>query len=476
MPYIFSLKIKVATLLGWPGIRKAPFMFQRLIPLFAIILFGLITRPGASLGQPESDYLPVILGEQKAIQLPKDQNYSVADPSIVSSFRNGDTLLVKGKAVGMTDLLTTSPELRRLRIHVFERTGDYKKWKPLFEVLSTLKEIRIDSVGSPGSSPLFVLRGKLSNTIEARKIIWIENNFPSFIENQIQIDTALYDETVKNIRLTTAKFSNKENERINFDIPEKPAFIEIRSSPKNLAENQKLQNLFQRICPICIYKPVLLNDSAPTIYFRVYLCEIKKSVGRRMGIEWPQGISGGLHSQPLIFRKLSELEATLRFLETEGEAKIISQPELAVRSPGQAELFSGGELPIETRTLYSAQLQWRTFGVGMKIKIHESNLKRVRLDLETEVSHIDSSLSQNNVPGIQASRLKTQVEAEFETPLFLSGLLETQQQTHSEGVPFLRKIPILSLFTENHTRTQTRSELVAILYPFARAPTTEVRR
>jgi Flp pilus assembly secretin CpaC len=94
----------------------------------------------------------------------------------------------------------------------------------------------------------------------------------------------------------------------------------------------------------------------------------------------------------------------------------------------------------------------------------------VRLDIFTEVSHLDPQVSQIKIPGIQANRMKTQVDAQLGTPLFLSGLLQEGIREEARGLPLLRKIPILGKLFGSEDYIQERSELVAILYPHMNPP------
>jgi Flp pilus assembly secretin CpaC len=166
-----------------------------------------------------------------------------------------------------------------------------------------------------------------------------------------------------------------------------------------------------------------------------------------------------------------QLDLTLQALEGEGSVRILSSPELVVRAPGEAELFSGGEIPIQATSAYYSSVTWKNFGLSLKLNVTHTTAEKVRLDIFTEVSHLDTSISSvDKVPGIQSNRMKTQVDARYGVPLLLSGLLQHGMRENARGLPFLRQIPVLGMLFGSDDYLNERSELVAILLPSSVPP------
>jgi pilus assembly protein CpaC len=149
---------------------------------------------------------------------------------------------------------------------------------------------------------------------------------------------------------------------------------------------------------------------------------------------------------------------------------VLSKPELVVRAPGEAELFAGGELPIQTHTQYNTQVTWKNFGLSLKLKVDQMAGNKIRLDIATEISHLDPALTSDSIPGLQANRMKTQVDAVFGRPLMLSGLLQDKIREEARGLPFLRNIPVLGALFGSEEFLKDRSELVVILLPTTSPP------
>jgi pilus assembly protein CpaC len=213
-----------------------------------------------------------------------------------------------------------------------------------------------------------------------------------------------------------------------------------------------------------------LPDYSPTVHFRVFLLELKKSQFRSFGLAWPAKIEGLFQVASGTVQSLLTLDLALHQLEGDGNAKILSNPELVVRAPGEAELFAGGELPIQQQNKYYSNVSWKNYGLTLRLKVTHCAGDKVRLDIFTEVSHLDASSQSERIPGIQANRMKTQVDARFGIPLFLSGLLQQGIREEVKGLPFLKNIPVLGALFGSSDYLNERSELVAILYPHSTPP------
>jgi len=149
---------------------------------------------------------------------------------------------------------------------------------------------------------------------------------------------------------------------------------------------------------------------------------------------------------------------------------LLSSPELVVKAPGQAELFSGGELPIRQKNRFNESVSWKNFGLTLKIDVKELAGTRVKLSIETEISQIDQNLKTDQIPGLKSNRLKTLVDSELDRPLLLSGLLQEDLQDHRSGLFGLSTIPLIGSLFSSQDYQNKRSELVAILLPHGRPP------
>ncbi|MFN7684238.1 MAG: hypothetical protein ACK5QT_02375, partial [Oligoflexia bacterium] len=117
-----------------------------------------------------------------------------------------------------------------------------------------------------------------------------------------------------------------------------------------------------------------------------------------------------------------------------------------------------------------AQVQWKPYGLSLKLKALELSGDQVRLEISSEVSDIDRANGSPTLPALQSSRLHTQVDAALGASLFLSGLFQSRTASASQGVPFLSRIPLIGRLFGSHDDTEEQSELVAILLPLRSPP------
>jgi pilus assembly protein CpaC len=239
-----------------------------------------------------------------------------------------------------------------------------------------------------------------------------------------------------------------------------------RFTPEKSAHAKRWENALRAIYPLLDWDVEQLTPSGPMVFFRVYLLEVRKESLRSLGVRWPALVESAFvvePQQPLA--GALNFEASIQALESQGGLKILSHPEIAVRSPGEAELFSGGEIPLRTRTRLQSMIQWKSFGLLLKLKVIETQGAQVRAEIQTEVSQLDHAISLDETPGIRANRLKTQVDARLGAPLILCGMIQESTRKKTQGLPVLSSIPVLGALFGSKDYQEERSELLAVLIP-----------
>ena len=417
---------------------------------------------------------PIILGvgEQRVLKVPELKNYSLGSSVIrVLPLKRGhredkdhlkDTLLIKGINAGWGDLWILKKdgrsEHRSIRV---EKTSEKNRKLKLEKALSALNETEVYLTGDGA-----LLKGEIRDLNELFLISKISEQFPGEIENAVQIQPELLDEGKRKLEAFIQE--SPYSQQITVETIHNRIWIKGKmDDPKILKSlNHQLKSIF----PALQIDLSTHSNASPTIYFRVFLLELKTNQSQSLGLQWPLIIPKALKVTQQGVQSLQEMDIALHQLESNGLAKILSSPELVVRAPGEAELFAGGKLPYTTQSRYTSQLHWERLGLTLKLKVSESFTERVRLDILTEVTHLDLKLGTERAPGVQVNRMTTQVDAQFGVPLLLSGLLQEQTREEILGVPVLKNIPILGRLFQSEDYLNQRSELVAILYPYIQPP------
>lgn len=436
-----------------------------------IVIFGLIGWVFAT--DFDSKNLPPIYlytGEQRVLRITGLERFSVGGPATRATSR-GDTILIKGTQTGGSDLWVWksdgSSEHRSIIVVPTEKAHP----TALDRALGSLEQAEIVQ-GAEGTT----LRGTIDSYGELRRIGALSRGFPKQLRDETEPTPELVLEGEK--RLGTWIDGQNLSNRIRLE--RRGSTLWIRGAIDSKRERERLEREARNAYPKVELEIAGLPDENPVVHFKVFLLEIKRSRFGAFGVQWPELIS---QAATLTTQSLAEsirLDLAIQALEGDGSARVLSNPELVVRAPGEAELFAGGELPIRNTSAYFANVAWKTFGLSLKLNVTHVAGDRVRVDIQTEVSNVAPAMSQDStIPALEANRMKTQVDARFGTPLLLSGLLKQSVQEKSKGLPLLHRIPVIGSLFGTDEYVKERSELVAVLLPSAappRAPMEEMQR
>ncbi len=413
---------------------------------------------------------PLILGvgEQRLLQIAEIRRFSLGNRTLVQGVIRGRSLLLKGSATGQTDLWVWledgSAEHRSIQI---ER-GQPLDFSPgLRAGLTRLTEAEIYRTASG-----VVLRGRLRTFDESARALALARGFPKEVLDETELEPDALARCGQQLSAALARTPWAAKLTIGTEAGR----AEVRGALPSPRESLRARAVLSTACAAARFALESLPDSAPTVHFRVYLLELRHSAFGAFGVSWPAAQARAFELTSWGLRESLRLDLALEALEGAGNARLLARPEIVLRVPGESELFSGGELPIRTHTQYSSQLHWKTYGLQLRLKATHATYDRVRLEVGAEVSSLDPATGVESVPGVHSSRLKTQVDASFGAPLFLSGLLQNDFRKQARGVPLLRQLPVLGALFGSEDWIQARSELIAILLPSRQPPQASLER
>ncbi len=422
---------------------------------------------------------PVILsqGEQRFISVPRMKRYSIGS-SILRALPNPgglkNALLVKAVQPGLTDLVVWNSD--GVTEH---RSIEVRSWKkgPLTELekrLSHLNEVEVWITGDPEKGKVvYLIQGEVRSRSEGVKIAALAAAYPNQVRTQLSLSHELYTEGEREVKNWIDKSRWKDD--LELTAAPETKTLTVRGGLPDPKTRTNVNLALLKVFPLLEIETDSLPDRDPTIHFKVFLLELRKNKSRALGFDFAGVIPNALRVSSMGIQTAISLEAAINALENDGSARVLSRPELVVRAPGEAELFAGGEVPIESRTLHTSRVDWKSFGLLLKLKVQSASGKKVRADIQTEVSHLDPKIAIEKIPGIQSNRMKTQVDATFGKPLLLSGLLQEGVKKAARGLPFLKDIPVLGLLFGSQEYLEDRSELVAVLLPSRNVPEAPLR-
>ncbi len=195
----------------------------------------------------------------------------------------------------------------------------------------------------------------------------------------------------------------------------------------------------------------------------VQVIEVARNHTRDFGIRWQSSFPGPT-VEPFKGRigVASSIGSTISILETEGEAVVLADPQLAARSGKKASFLVGGEIPYQAINQDgSAQITFKKFGVELEITPIAMESGAILSSVRAMVSEPDASLNPlSGVPGLRSREADTWFNVKSGETMVIAGLLQRGKGTTTDSVPGLGRLPILGHLFKGRKAAQRETELV----------------
>lgn len=227
---------------------------------------------------------------------------------------------------------------------------------------------------------------------------------------------------------------------------------------------------------------IQLKEERSVVEINVQVLELDKDATSTLGLSFPGSIAiteigspalGALGTTWGKLFKVSDVSRgaftlTLDALVQEGKARILSQPRLACQSGKEAELLVGGEKPIFNTTIAATSgasgtnIEYKEFGIKLKIKPTVTEDKQIKLALNVEVSDVGTADTIGTTStGTITAKAYPLSKRNASTQLFLNdgqmmaigGLIRQKSDEDIRKTPFLGDIPVLGALFRKKTTT-----------------------
>ena len=226
------------------------------------------------------------------------------------------------------------------------------------------------------------------------------------------------------------------------------------------------------------------------IHMKVQITEFSSSALDEVGISWQTNVNGpawGVVATPSnafpgdpngiidtskllgktfgFFGIATAMTSRINLLVSNGDALILASPTLTARSGGEAEFLSGGEIPLPSSSQNGTNVEFKEYGIKLKIKPIADNEGNITARIETELSAPDPSTAVQGIPGFLSRKAQADLSMKNKQTIVISGLLNSELGKDVTSVKYLSSIPILgSLFRNTKTRDK-KTELVIFVTP-----------
>ncbi|WP_207281859.1 type II and III secretion system protein family protein [Pseudomonas sp. FW300-N2F2] len=162
------------------------------------------------------------------------------------------------------------------------------------------------------------------------------------------------------------------------------------------------------------------------------------------------------------------LTALINALTDEGMATVMAEPNLTSMSGETAGFAAGGEVPIVIITNNNVQIDYKSYGVILRMTPTLLSPNRISLHIAPEVSDLSDEGSVtladggSTIPAFKVRRADTTVELASGQSFALAGMLRSNSSQAVNSVPGLKNIPVLGRLFEHEASTQEDTELVIL--------------
>lgn len=221
---------------------------------------------------------------------------------------------------------------------------------------------------------------------------------------------------------------------------------------------------------------------AKQVMLKVRIAELSRTAGRALGAQIQnlrigQGdaddivtlnnLSPGSLDLSGVFRNVS-FDLALQAFVSNGNAKILAEPNLVTLSGQSATFLSGGQFAVPTVVgvggAQAATTTFKDYGTSLQFTPTVLDNDRIRLQVTPTLSSPTGPAVQD-IPGLESRTVSTTVEMREGQVFAIAGLLQDQQAASIRKFPIIGDIPGLNTLTANRSTDRVETELLIIVTP-----------
>lgn len=416
---------------------------------------GMVQQANASKGdlislkerQKVAPPLNITLGKADIVSLPVGvSDVLVANPNIVDvQAVQSDKLYIVGLDIGDTNIIVLDASgnvVKRLDIHV---SYDLQAIQSLVDSLFPKENVKVGSIHDQ-----ILLTGSVSNPDVASKITNLVGHYVGDLQD-IGGSTPI-DELIAN--LLEVRGEQQVMLQVKIIEAERNVLKELGIDTVANDPNEAAVTTIFGGTP----SSSLTNHGNEASFGGAAGLALSQDAIGAAGLVLDSGLNG-----------IGKIGLFLAALEEQNLLSVLAEPNLTAVSGQKAGFLAGGEFPVPTgRDQFgNITVEFREFGVSLNFKPIVLSDNRINLQLDTEVSSLDSSnavvLAGLTIPGLDVRRTNTTIEMPSGGSLMIAGLLQSQTAEGFKGLPGINKTPVLGDLISSDSFQRNETEMVVIV-------------
>ena len=460
--------------------EKRAFLLTVLLLLVVCTLFPCSGPLAATLGGT----VRLTLGQQTVLDVPAPlEQVAVGDPKVVDVkiISEGRQILITATGKGTTDVLTWDMYGKQTSTVVQVILKDVRLIRNEVEgILGDIEGVEVRVVGER-----VVIDGEAYTRRDFERIKTVAGIYPSEVTLLARMSSSVTRLIASEINRSLMKngYADVRADGIGSKI-----FLEgTVLKQEDLDTVDKLANAYFDTCVNLVRVGGVAED---LVLIDIHFVELGKQFLEKVGVDWDDGarievtdlqytidlVKSGADSGSINLEAARSFGATLNLLESNSLARTLAHPVLVCKSGEEAEFVAGGEIPIVMILADRAVVEYKKYGIILKVSPLAHRDGRVSAAVEAERSALDPSVTVGDYPGLLTRSVDTYVTMDRDKVLVLSGLVDKSDAKAVDKVPVIGSFPILGELFKSRDFLNDDSELVIFLTARLMSPESETNR
>lgn len=384
------------------------------------------------------------VGEEKKISLPAGSRVWIEKKGILKAQSKASSILLRGLKIGSTQA-RWGTTLQTIHVISNEDQASFKSILKAQESMLGVQFLIVDGK--------IHLQGSLFSKkyYDQTRLILGGSPFQLAAQMPLQVEKEI---------LAEIQLSLKKKNLPLIYIQRHPQWqIYLPTKDSRLSDYRKALEPFG----VSVFADASAISSQPLIRIQVTVAEVKREFSRKWGVQWPETLSAQI--LPRLAEALDPAYAQLNFIENHGNGRVLASPTLLVKSGDEASFHAGGEIPIKIVNIRSQNVEWKSYGIQLKVKTKSDLSGRIELEIDTRVSNIIAAATVDGIPSLSTHQVKSTFSVNEPRTIILSGLIRNEDAQSSQGLPGLGQLPIIGTLFSSKDFRENRSELLIFVRP-----------
>lgn len=256
-------------------------------------------------------------------------------------------------------------------------------------------------------------------------------------------------------------------------------------TPSDYKTLKQIEKKYEKVLMLATPTPSASRiEMKKMIQVELKMIEINQNKLRGLGIQLPDSIkthfsfqTGPSRTSPsrtgpstATLHTSTQFDVIFQALEKKGLLKILANPKLIVKNGAEAEFLAGGEIPIRLSNEHSLSVQWKPYGIRLRISPEADDHHQISVTISVEISSLNAAQSVEGIPSLLTRKLKTSFNVRDGETIVLSGLIQQEQSENIRQVPGLSSLPIIGPLFRSTAFQNRESELMIFVTPTIRQP------